>query len=226
MNSVDAGNSDMGTDDVDCDGVNRDDVNRAVSNHSDVDGADSNSADSNGADVAGFIDSLRPALHRPATRAARLSAIEQALLTHIITSQSQLSSVLADEGIEVTQATLSRDLDEMNATKARLRDGTVAYTLGDEPADDGSGSGTERIEQQISRVLSGLLVSVADAGRLVVIHTPSGAAQYVASVIDRQPLDGVLGTIAGDDTVLMICAEESMAHDGPPGCLSVASRTA
>ena len=221
VNSDAAGNGDMGADNA-----NRADMNRDNSSRHDVDGADLNSVGSNGADVAGFIDSLRPALHRPATRAARLSAIEQALLTHIITSQSQLSSVLADEGIEVTQATLSRDLDEMNATKARLRDGTVAYTLGDEPADDGSGSGTERIEQQISRVLSGLVVSVADAGRLVVIHTPSGAAQYVASVIDRQPLDGVLGTIAGDDTVLMICAEESMAHERAAWLLSVASRTA
>jgi transcriptional regulator of arginine metabolism len=232
MNSDEADSNDVGADGVHHDGVNRDDANhdddanRAASNHGDVGGADSDGADSNGADVAGFIDSPRPALHRPATRAARLSAIEQALLTHIITSQSQLSSVLADEGIEVTQATLSRDLDEMNATKARLRDGTVAYTLGDEPADDVSGSGSERIEQQISRVLSGLVVSVADAGRLVVIHTPSGAAQYVASVIDRQPLDGVLGTIAGDDTVLMICAKESMAHERAAWLLSVASRTA
>ena len=65
-----------------------------------------------------------PALQRPATRAARLSAIEQALLTRIVTSQSQLSQILADQGIEVTQATLSRDLDEIHATKTRLADGT------------------------------------------------------------------------------------------------------
>ena len=67
-----------------------------------------------------------PSLQRPATRAARLSAIEQALATHIITSQSQLSKILIDEGIAVTQATLSRDLDEMHAVKTRLKDGTVA----------------------------------------------------------------------------------------------------
>ena len=63
-----------------------------------------------------------PALQRPATRTARLSAIEQALLTRIVTSQSQLSQILADQGIEVTQATLSRDLDEIHATKTRLAD--------------------------------------------------------------------------------------------------------
>ena len=67
-----------------------------------------------------------PSLQRPASRAARLSAIEQALATHIITSQSQLSKILIDEGIAVTQATLSRDLDEMHAVKTRLKDGTVA----------------------------------------------------------------------------------------------------
>ena len=71
-----------------------------------------------------------PFLQRPASRAARLSAIEQALATHIITSQSQLSKILIDEGIAVTQATLSRDLDEMHAVKTRLKDGTVAYTVG------------------------------------------------------------------------------------------------
>lgn len=69
-------------------------------------------------------------MQRPTSRAARLSAIEQALLTRVITSQAQLSKVLADEGIEVTQATLSRDLDEMNAFKRRLQDGTMAYAVG------------------------------------------------------------------------------------------------
>ncbi len=154
-----------------------------------------------------------PSLQRPATRAARLSAIEQALATHIITSQSQLSKILIDEGIAVTQATLSRDLDEMNAVKTRLTDGTIAYTVGRSVVASGgrSEAAGERGEQQISRVLSGLVTSVASAKNLVVIHTPSGAAQYVASVIDKQPIDGVLGTIAGDDTVMVICAEDDIA---------------
>ncbi len=58
------------------------------------------------------------------------------------------------------------------------------------------------------RVLYGLVTSVAAAGNLVVVHTPSGAAQYVARVIDKQPIEGVLGTIAGDDTVMVICADD------------------
>ena len=115
-----------------------------------------------------------PALQRPATRTARLSAIEQALLTRIVTSQSQLSQILADQGIEVTQATLSRDLDEIHATKTRLADGTVAYAVGKQNIDEHPASNPDaKTEQQISRVLSGLVTSVAAARSLVVVHTPS-----------------------------------------------------
>ena len=162
-----------------------------------------------------------PPVQRPATRAARLSAIEQVLLKHIVTSQSQLSDLLSQEGIEVTQATLSRDLDEINAMKTRLSNGSIAYTIGDRPVGSGIGS---KAEQQISRVLSGLVTSVASAKNLVVIHTPSGAAQYVASVIDKQPIDGVLGTIAGDDTVMVICAEDDIAFERSQWLLTLASK--
>ena len=164
-----------------------------------------------------------PALQRPATRTARLSAIEQALLTRIVTSQSQLSQILADQGIEVTQATLSRDLDEIHATKTRLADGTVAYAVGKQNIDEHPASNPDaKTEQQISRVLSGLVTSVAAARNLVVVHTPSGAAQYVASVIDKQPIEGVLGTIAGDDTV--ICSEDDVAKRRAQWLLDVASK--
>lgn len=154
------------------------------------------------------------------TRAARLSAIEQALTEHVVTSQSQLSAILADEGIEVTQATLSRDLDEVHAIKTRLKDGTVAYSIGGEQAS----SEDERGQQQMSRVLNGLVTSVAAASNLVVVHTPSGAAQYVASVIDKQSVDGVLGTIAGDDTVMVICADTESAEARRDWLLTLASK--
>ena len=144
------------------------------------------------------MSEVLPSLQRPATRAARLSAIEQALTTHVITSQSQLSKILLDEGIAVTQATLSRDLDEMDVG--------------------------ERTEAQMARVLNGLVTSVAAARNLVVVHTPSGAAQYVASVIDRQPIDGVLGTIAGDDTVMVICADDGTAVSRSDWLLGLASK--
>lgn len=172
-------------------------------------------------DDFGSIESVGK--QRPTTKAARLNAIEQALLSEVITSQSQLAKVLARHGFEVTQATLSRDLDEINAVKIRLTDGRIAYVLG-----DGTGNrhamDTVRIDQQVARTLSGLITEVGFANNIVVIHTPSGAAQYVASVIDRQPLKGILGSVAGDDTVLMVCVSNEEAEDRANWMLSVASR--
>ncbi|MBT1160702.1 MULTISPECIES: arginine repressor [Bifidobacterium] len=167
-------------------------------------------------------DSNTP-VQRPATRAARLSVIEEILLNHIITSQSQLSGILSDEGIDVTQATLSRDLDEINAMKTRLKDGTIAYTVGDHAVHEAAGIG-EKAEQQMAKVLGGLVTSVAAAKNLIVVHTPSGAAQYVASVVDKQPIDGVLGTIAGDDTVMVICSDDETAEARAQWLLSIASK--
>ena len=76
----------------------------------------------------------------------------------------------------------------------------------------------------MNRVLSGLVTSVAAARNLVVVHTPSGAAQYVASVVDKQPIDGVLGTIAGDDTVMVICADDDYSKQRAQWLLDVVSK--
>ncbi|KAB8295557.1 arginine repressor [Bifidobacterium avesanii] len=165
-------------------------------------------------------------LQRPSTRAARHSMIEYALAHYVITSQQQLSDVLAEQGVEVTQATLSRDLDEMHAAKVRRPDGTTAYatpSMADEIVQRVVADG--KSEAQMGRILNGLLTSAAAARNLVVVHTPSGAAQYVASVIDRYAIDGVLGTIAGDDTVLIIAQDDAIAADRADWLLSLASRS-
>lgn len=176
-------------------------------------------------------------IRRPLTRAARHSAIQQALSNSVITSQQQLAALLAKQGIEVTQATLSRDLDEMHASKQRTQDGSFAYIVpestvsGEFPAvvnSQESGSEVEnlvlkRYEQLLSRTLSGLVTSVATAQNLVVVHTPSGAAQYVASVLDRQSIQGIVGTIAGDDTVLAITTDIDTAEDKAEWFLQLAS---
>lgn len=143
----------------------------------------------------------------PSNKAARLSIIESVLHDHIITSQMQLLHVLAQEGIEVTQATLSRDLDELNVTKSRLSDGTIAYVLAGEYAP----SVGVKVDYVIKQ-LSDLVTSVAAARNLIVVHTPVAAAQYVASILDKANFDGVLGTIAGDDTVMMICSDDNVAE--------------
>lgn len=179
-------------------------------------------------------------LQHPQTRAGRLAAIRTAIESTAITSQQQLSKILASQGFDVTQATLSRDLDELEAFKARNAQGIMSYLLpdsfdapsqsGQNPAgsDDGAsaaaGAGTPaRVRPQMSKVLSGLVTSVATASNQVVIHTPSGAAQYVASVIDAEPPQSVLGTIAGDDTVLIILASEALAKQYSVQLLEIAS---
>ena len=81
----------------------------------------------------------------------------------------------------------------------------------------------QRIEQQLAKVISGLITEVVCAQNLVVIHTPPGAAQYVASAIDKQPLDNVAGTIAGDDTVMMITTDNEAAEEKMDWLVSIAS---
>ncbi|MCI1901882.1 MAG: arginine repressor [Bifidobacteriaceae bacterium] len=177
-------------------------------------------------------------LRHPQTRAGRLAAIRTAIESTAITSQQQLSEILAEQGFEVTQATLSRDLDELEAFKARNSKAIMSYMLpdsfdapvvsadavetesGDEPD---SVATSARIRPQMTKVLSGLVTSVATASNQVVIHTPSGAAQYVASVIDAEPPESVLGTIAGDDTVLTILSSEATAQKYSSQLLKIAS---
>lgn len=165
-----------------------------------------------------------PPVQRPATRAARLSAIEQVLLKHIVTSQSQLSDLLSQEGIEVTQATLSRDLDEINAMKTRLSNGSIAYTIGDRPLRESVAAASgPRPSSRYPRAQR--LGHIGRVGQEPGRHPhASGAAQYVASVIDKQPIDGVLGTIAGDDTVMVICAEDDIAFERSQWLLTLASK--
>jgi transcriptional regulator of arginine metabolism len=143
------------------------------------------------------------------TRVARQARIV-ALVTQMgIRSQTELAKLLAGEGIEVTQATLSRDLDELGAVKLRGPDGGApVYAL----PEDGhpmraSASGVSRL----ARLLGELLVATEASGNLVVLRTPPGAAQFLASALDRSALHDVVGTIAGDDTVLVV------AREGVPG---------
>lgn len=138
------------------------------------------------------------------SKAARQSRVASLIAREAVRSQSDLLRLLAADGVEVTQATLSRDLEEIGAVKRR-RGGEVVYTVdGDEapgPAlrafDDG---GTGRS----SRLASELMLRADASGNLVVVRTPPGGAHLLASAIDRADLDDVLGTVAGDDTVLLV----------------------
>ncbi len=140
-----------------------------------------------------------------ATRAGRQARIIALLSAREVHSQSELAVLLADEGIDVTQATLSRDLEELGAVKLRGADGGVGTYVVPEDGSPvrGVSGGTERL----SRLLGELLVSTDASGNLAVLRTPPGAAQYLASAIDRAALPYVVGTIAGDDTVMVVARE-------------------
>lgn len=141
----------------------------------------------------------------PQTRTARHRRIVDILNRAPVRSQSQLAKLLADDGLSVTQATLSRDLDELGAIKLRGADGGVAvYVI---PEDGSPVRGVEGGTSRLARLLGELLVSADASGNLAVLRTPPGAAQFLASALDRAALHDVVGTIAGDDTVLVVARE-------------------
>ncbi|MBO0881403.1 MAG: arginine repressor [Mycobacterium sp.] len=139
------------------------------------------------------------------TRAGRQARIVAVLSSTEVRSQSELAELLAAEGIEVTQATLSRDLEELGAVKLRGADGGVGvYVV---PEDGSPVRGVSGGTGRLSRLLSELLVSTDASGNVAVLRTPPGAAHYLASAIDRAALPYVVGTIAGDDTIFVAARE-------------------
>ncbi|OBB34165.1 arginine repressor [Mycolicibacterium peregrinum] len=139
------------------------------------------------------------------TRAGRQARIIALLSARQVSSQTELATLLSQEGIEVTQATLSRDLEELGAVKLRGADGGVGVYVVPEDGSPvrGVSGGTERL----TRLLGDLLVSTDASANLAVLRTPPGAAHYLASAIDRAALPYVVGTIAGDDTILMVARD-------------------
>lgn len=145
----------------------------------------------------------------PRTKAARQAAIVRTVTTEPVRSQTQLSDVLAGAGFDVTQATLSRDLDELGAVKVRHADGSLVYAVPGQGGDvtPVAAVGDEARDARLARRCAELLVSAEVSANLVVLRTPPGAAQFLASALDQSgaaPRRDILGTIAGDDTVLVI----------------------
>jgi transcriptional regulator of arginine metabolism len=139
------------------------------------------------------------------TRAGRQARIIDLVTHHLIHSQTELAALLAGEGIEVTQATLSRDLEELGAVKLRgVNGGAPVYVI---PEDGSPVRGVAGGTARLARVLSDLLVSTDASGNLAVLRTPPGAAHFVASALDRAALPEVVGTVAGDDTILVVARE-------------------
>lgn len=160
----------------------------------------------------------------PATKAARHARIVQILGSAAIHSQAELAKALAEDGLYVTQATLSRDLIELRAEKTRDESGGLIYSVAQEGADAvRTARETEASIARLSRLCAEMLISAESSGSFVVLRTPPGAAQYFGSVIDTTGVKGVMGTIAGDDTVLVIAREGVEGKDLATRFISLAS---
>jgi transcriptional regulator of arginine metabolism len=136
------------------------------------------------------------------TKVQRQQTIARLIGKHPVTSQPQLVELLGGEGISATQATVSRDLDDLGAVKVRVPGGDTVYAIPEyEPA---------RLapEDHLRRVLGEWVAEVRSSGNLVVLRTPPGCAHVVASALDRASLAGLLGTVAGDDTLLCVADEQ------------------
>jgi len=118
-----------------------------------------------------------------------------------VTNQSQLVELLGAEGIRVNQATVSRDLEDLGAIKVRVPGGETAYAIPELP------SRQVAPEDTLRRVLGEWVVEVERSGDLVVLRTPPGSAHVVASAIDRSAPQDVVGTVAGDDTLLVVATQ-------------------
>jgi transcriptional regulator of arginine metabolism len=188
---------------------------------------------------------------RPSTKASRQAWVAATLAGRQVRSQEELARLLHEVGMPVTQATLSRDLEELGAVRVRAADGSLVYALPEEPGGPGSqwggmpgvpgptgpvpsagpagagaggsaGGGTGG--PRLARVASELLISAEASANMVVLRTPAGAAQFLASVIDHAAWPSILGTVAGDDTVLVIARDPVGGADLAAQFLTLAER--
>ena len=183
----------------------------------------------------------------PLTKTARHARIADILAREQVRSQEELADLLERyAGVHVTQATLSRDLDELGIVRLRSG-GALVYSLPEEPGGPGShpggpgsplGSGGSQSgarvagvsgsesphDARLARYLGELMTSAEASANLVVLRTPAGAAPFLASVIDHAALPSVLGTVAGDDTVLLIARDPAGGDAVAADFLRLASR--
>lgn len=135
------------------------------------------------------------------TKNQRQHLVGKLLSQHAVASQEQLVALLADEGVTATQATVSRDLDDLGAIKVRAGAGETVYAIPELPKDQ------RAPEDHLRRTFADWVVEVASSGNLVVLRTPPGTANVVGSALDRSGMPEVIGTVAGDDTLFVVVAE-------------------
>jgi transcriptional regulator of arginine metabolism len=156
---------------------------------------------------------------QPMSKQARHARIVALIRDHAVRSQGELGDLLAAEGLSTTQATLSRDLEELGAIKLRGTDGTAAAYIIPEDGNPPLRSAAQAPER-LKRLLRELLTGADASGNLVVLRTPPGAAQFLASAFDRSGLPDVVGTIAGDDTILVVARQDEPDGGSAGGLLA------
>jgi transcriptional regulator of arginine metabolism len=166
-------------------------------------------------------------LHVAGTKAARQQRIAELLGDHAVRSQAELAALLALEGLHVTQGTLSRDLVELDAVRVRDARGVLVYAVPGEGGDRTPRPAGESANaaSRLARLCAELLVSAESSANLVVLKTPPGAAQFLASALDKAQLATSLGTIAGDDTVVIVSRDTEGGADLARNLLALAQHT-
>ena len=137
------------------------------------------------------------------TKPQRQHRIVRLLSEQAVTSQAHLVDLLAADGVPATQATVSRDLEDLGAIKVRVAGGDTVYAIPELPTEQ------RAPEDHLRRVFGDWVVEVSHSVNLVVLRTPPGSAHVVGSALDRSGLPEVLGTVAGDDTLLVVVSEEA-----------------
>src|SRR5215211_4279064 len=133
----------------------------------------------------------------------RQHRVARLLEEQAISSQAQLVEMLAAHGVIATQATVSRDLEELGAVKVRIPGGAMAYAIPEHAKERAAP------DDHLRRVMGEFVVEVAHSANLVVLRTPPGSAHVVGSALDRSGMPDVLGTVAGDDTLIVVTSERA-----------------
>lgn len=149
----------------------------------------------------------------PQTAQARRSRVAELIESGVIKSQADLVTALKKSGFIVTQGTASRDIEELGAHRGRNSRGEMAYQLSSLPV------------VRVSSLPADLILSVSSSANLAVVRTPPGGAQLLASALDHSLVEGVIGTIAGDDTVLVVSSKASGGAQLAKELLALASNT-
>ena len=158
------------------------------------------------------------------TKAARHQRIADLLSRNAVHTQDQLRAQLLESGLDVTQATLSRDLVEIRAIKVLAADGSSVYAIPDNDAALSENETQHDADARLARVTAEVLTAADFAQNVVVLHTKPGAANYLAGAIDRNAWPDVLGSVAGDDTVIVVAKSTQAAEQMCEALLALVSQ--